>query len=1084
MNINNGSAGVNTSSAIGTGTLTITGGTIDATVASIVLGTNNAISIGSSFTFTGTNSLNMGAGAVALTTTPTITVSNNILTLGGNIGQSGTQGLTKAGNGTLTLGGVNTFTGGTTVSAGILQLGNAGALGDGTNNTSGVTVANGAALDLAGFTPTASAVPLSIVGQFSSSVGALTNSSSTAATYGGVVTIATGGDSIGGVGNITLTSRIGANANSLTKVGSDTLTLSAASSRTGIVAINVGVMQVGADGAMGTSAASVSVISGAALDLNGITYNTASSLTLNGAGISSGGALLTSSSTAAAYAGLINLGSNSTIMAGSGNITISNAGTITGSGDNLTIDGAKNGTITSIIGTVAGSLTKSGNGTWTLNGVNTYTGSTTITLGTLQIGSAGSLGSGTYAGAINNSGTLEYSSSAAQILSGIISGGGVLTKDTSSSTLTLTATNTYSGGTTINANSGLLIANTNNGTNITGIGSGAVSIGSGSTLTLTSVNTVAAATTISNTFSAGGSTGLLKLNFTDTFATATNTTINNATAFTGTIELANTTASNRDKLDVTGQTFAAALLQIDSGSTLLPLSGTTTFTNGISVIGTGNAENFGAIRLIGNLAGGNVSLAGSTSIGAEGGALSNNIVSGAAGTQTLTIQNGAATFNATLSGNIGGGTGTIALTQTATGTLILSGNNTYTGATTISNGILQLGSAGALGDGTNNTSGVTVASGAALDLAGFTPTASAVPLSIVGQFSPTVGALTNSSSTAATYGGVVTIAAGGDSIGGVGNITLISGIGANANSLAKVGSDTLTLSAASRSNRQLVVAINVGVMQVGADGAMGTSTASVSVTSGAALDLNGVTYNTASSLTLNGAGISSGGALFNSSSTAAIYAGLIKLGSNSTIMDGSGNITISNAGTITGSGFTLTVDGAKTGTITSNIGTGAGGLVKSGSGTWTLNGADTYTGATQISAGKLQLGNIGALGSGGNNTSSVTVSNLATLDLNGITPSASAVPLSLTGQFGSTVGALTNSNSTAATYGGVVTLGTGGASIGSNSGNITLSSGIATNANALTKVGSNTLTLPMVSIPTPATPPLLWAHCKSARTAR
>ena len=102
--------------------------------------------------------------------------------------------------------------------------------------------------------------------------------------------------------------------------------------------------------------------------------------------------------------------------------------------------------------TGTGALVKSTPGVVTLSGANTYAGGTTIIAGTLQIGGAGSLGGGSYARDIQMfDGTLEYSSSAAQTLSGVIAGGGALMKDTSSSTLTLTGANTYSGPTTVSA---------------------------------------------------------------------------------------------------------------------------------------------------------------------------------------------------------------------------------------------------------------------------------------------------------------------------------------------------------------------------------------------------------------------------------------------------------------------------------------------------------------------------------------------------------------------------------------------------------------------------------------------------------
>ena len=232
------------------------------------------------------------------------------------------------------------------------------------------------------------------------------------------------------------------------------------------------------------------------------------------------------------------------------------------------------------------------------------------------------------------------------------------------------------------ASAGTLVAAI--GTNLNALSSGAASVGSGSTLQLDNLNVGGINVTNANTFTGSG---LLKVNFAAGTTSPRGFYMNNVTAFAGTIELTNAGA-NADKWAVTGLTAPSATLKIDSGSQLFVVSGTTTFTNTL-ITGSGNSENRGAIRLIGTLAGTN-SLLGNTTIGSEGGTMTGNISSGAAGTQNLTVGTGSSTGNATLSGNIGGGTGTIALTKTAAGTLTLSGLNTYTGNTLVSGGTLVL----------------------------------------------------------------------------------------------------------------------------------------------------------------------------------------------------------------------------------------------------------------------------------------------------------------------------------------------------------------------------------------------------------
>ena len=187
--------------------------------------------------------------------------------------------------------------------------------------------------------------------------------------------------------------------------GAGTWNLSGANTYTGGTTVSAGTLQIGSPAALGGSTGAVTVTSGAVLDLNGQTMTNTNALTLNGTGISGGGALINSSAANATYPGFLTLGSASSIVSNNGNIIIGNTTStttvITGAGFNLTLDGTATGSnITSQISTGTGSVIKNGTGKWDLSCVttfnslaatafNTYTGGTSINAGTLEMDLSG-----------------------------------------------------------------------------------------------------------------------------------------------------------------------------------------------------------------------------------------------------------------------------------------------------------------------------------------------------------------------------------------------------------------------------------------------------------------------------------------------------------------------------------------------------------------------------------------------------------------------------------------------------------------------------------------------------------------------
>src|SRR5208282_2556571 len=128
-------------------------------------------------------------------------------------------------------------------------------------------------------------------------------------------------------------------------------------------------------------------------------------------------------------------------------ITSSKAVTLNAGGGMFLADTGTSSTLSGVISGV-GSFTMDGPGKLTLTGANTYTGGTTISAGTLQLGNGAA--SGSIAGDVVDNGVFAIDRSDTYTFAGIISGTGAF-EQLGSGTTTLTGTNTYSGGTSFDA---------------------------------------------------------------------------------------------------------------------------------------------------------------------------------------------------------------------------------------------------------------------------------------------------------------------------------------------------------------------------------------------------------------------------------------------------------------------------------------------------------------------------------------------------------------------------------------------------------------------------------------------------------
>lgn len=823
------------------------------TLAQVTVASGNTISLGAAQTFgslagsgtvtaTGTYTLTVGN---ALSYTLPDTHFSGVLSNG-----TGTLALTKLGLGTLTLDGSdsNTYTGATTVSSGALVLAKTGGavaiagsltVGNSAASTAGnatlrlgasdqatplvtaLTLGAGSTLDLNGFNLTVLTLSSSF-GTTITGAGTLTiNQTGGTMTFFGVSTIISSstlqltGTGVTATRTMAITSvtdqlTISGNVTQGTNAGSivagntaqtalGTLILTGNNSYTGSTTVSSGILNIRSANALGSTAGTTSVTNGGTLQIQGGITTAAEKLTLNGGsgfaganGINMQTGAFVNVSGVNNFTGLLTLSTSAvTLSSDSGTLNLTNTGTITGAGIGLILAGAADGSISSIIGTTTGSVTKNGTGTWTLKGVNTSTGAIWINAGTLKLGD-GTTGSWTplaVPGLIyTGSGVFEYGGAAAastQALGALTltSGSGVLKVDAPASgvnALTFTSLSVPALGSGLNivspANTSVTITGT---ANTNGIIDPRITY-NGADFASSDAGLVGAASTITATSSltAGNLNPYL---ISGSFAQASSVTVNAGLKFNG------------------GDT-----LTLSSG-TLLSINNGANTAGGILVTG-------GVAAVIAN---------GGSAIGlttAGGGDL---VIGTDAAGDSLTIQ------VAITSTSTGG------LTKNGAGTLTLTVANAYTGATSINTGTLILGNAAAM-----SSSAATVQVGGVLDLNGKIIINTAT---LNGTGISNGGALVNNSLTNAGIG-ALTIGLGngsggiGASIGGTGSITS-TGVLTGNNILVKTGSGTLTVGnnagTALASTRTGATRIDAGTLRISnSTSALGTSAAAIILNGG------------------------------------------------------------------------------------------------------------------------------------------------------------------------------------------------------------------------------------------------------------
>ncbi|WP_081716147.1 autotransporter-associated beta strand repeat-containing protein [Paraburkholderia mimosarum] len=955
-------------------------------------------------------------------------------------GWDGTS-LTKAGAGTLTLSALNTYTGATNINAGTLAAGIANAFA----SSSAVTVNSGATLALHDFSQTAN--DLSGAGNItlgSATSTVLTANSNANTTFSGVIS----------------------GAGSVTKTGASAFTLSGANTYLGGTTISAGTLVATSGNALGSGAvangaalqldfASSSTLANALSGTGSLTKTGAGTATLTAAGSTQGAVTVGAGTLALAQSGAFNASSYTTqggaTTAIGANAQLVTSGALTqAAGSTLDVElNATTPAVSASTATLGGTLNVTGFSSSAPSSASALpsteytiihtTGGITGDFSTISLSGASSevdylvlaaqksanaldynvgFGLTWRAGATLGNGTFTLANAtdafnvdvvlANQAASATGWDGASLTK-AGAGTLTLSALNTYTGATTINA--GTLAAGIANAF----ASSSAVTVNSGATLALHDFSQTA------NNLSGAGNI---------TLGTATSTVLT-----------ANSNASTTFSGDISG---AGGIDK--TGANTLTLSGANTYSGGTDVAA-------------GTLIATNASALGSGAI-ANGAALQldfasdGTLANALSGTGSLT-KTGAGTATLTAAGSTQGavtvGAGTLALAQN--GAFNASSYTTQGGATTNVGANAQLVVSGTFTQAANSTLSVSVGTNSpaitantanlagTLDISGYssnTPTsATTLPMTEYTAIH-TTGGVTGDFSTillggAASPVDYLTLAAQKSADGLDYNV----GLGLTWAAGATSGNGTFTLANATDAFNVDVVLTNEAASATGWDGTSLTKAGAGTLTLSALNTYTGATNINAGTLAagIANAFASSSAVTVNSGATLALH----DFSQTANDLSGAGNITLGSATS------TVLTENSNANTTFSGVISGAGGMAKTGASALTLSGANTYLGGTTISAGTLVATSGNALGSG-------AVANGAALQLDFASSSTLANALSGTGSLTKT-GAGTATLTAAGSTQGAVTVGAGTLAL-AQSGAFNASS-YTTQGGATTAIGAN-----------------------------